>query len=77
MEVEYVSTSVSGDLAYTVAIERSDVRLADQPARSPMVLRVTHVFRKEDGAWMLVQLHASIAIGNDEAFGGAVNFPPV
>ncbi len=54
LKVEYVSSSVSGDLAYTVAIERSAVRLADQPARSPMVLRVTHVFRKEDGQWRLV-----------------------
>jgi ketosteroid isomerase-like protein len=58
LKVEYVSTTVSGDLAYTVAIERSEVRLADQTARSPMALRVTHVFRKEDGLWKLVHRHA-------------------
>jgi ketosteroid isomerase-like protein len=56
--VEYVSTVISGDLAYTVAIERSTVRLADAPAPAPMTLRVTHAFRKEDGRWKLLHRHA-------------------
>ena len=58
LQVEYVSTVVSGDLAYTVAIERSTVRLADTPATAPMTLRVTHAFRKEDGRWKLLHRHA-------------------
>lgn len=58
LKVEYVSTVVSGDLAYTVAIERSTVRLADAPATAPMTLRVTHAFRKEDGRWKLLHRHA-------------------
>jgi ketosteroid isomerase-like protein len=49
---------VSGDLAYTVAIERSEVRVAGQDKPAPMALRVTHIFRKEDGAWKLVHRHA-------------------
>jgi ketosteroid isomerase-like protein len=56
--VEYVSTVVSGDLACTVSIERSTVRLADAPAPAPMALRVTHVFRREDGRWTLLHRHA-------------------
>ena len=56
--VEYLSSGVSGDLAYTVAIERSEVRLVDQDKPAPMALRVTHIFRKENGVWKLVHRHA-------------------
>lgn len=58
LDVEYLATSVSRDLAYTVAIERAKVRLAGQAAPAPMALRVTHVFRRENGAWKLVLRHA-------------------
>jgi SnoaL-like domain len=40
------------------ASERSAVRLADTPAKAPMTLRVTYVFRKEDGRWTLLHRHA-------------------
>lgn len=58
VRVEYLSSAVSGDLAYTVAIERSEVHLADQGKAAPMALRVTHLFRREDGVWKLVHRHA-------------------
>ena len=58
MEVEYLSAGASGDLAYTVAIERSEALLAGQDEPAPMALRVTHVFRKEEGVWKLVHRHA-------------------
>jgi ketosteroid isomerase-like protein len=58
LAVEYLSSAVSGDLAYTVTIERSVVRLAGEVADAPMVLRVTHAFRHEEGAWRLVHRHA-------------------
>ena len=58
LAVEYLASGVSGDLAYTVGIERSVVRLADQTADALMVLRVTHVFRRDSGAWRLVHRHA-------------------
>jgi ketosteroid isomerase-like protein len=56
--VEYVSTGVSGDLAYTIAIERSTVRLAGMDEPKPMALRVTHLFRKEEGDWKMIHRHA-------------------
>jgi ketosteroid isomerase-like protein len=49
---------VSGDLAYTVTIERSEARVSGAGSVAPMALRVTHVFRKEDGVWKLVHRHA-------------------
>lgn len=63
VQVEYLASAVSGDLAYTVAIERSEVRLVDQDKPVPMALRVTHLFRKEEGAWKLILRHADPLMG--------------
>lgn len=56
-KIEYLNTGVSGDLAFTVSLERQDVRIGekDNPAR---VLRVTQVFRREGGTWKLLHRHA-------------------
>lgn len=63
VQVEYLASAISGELAYTVAIERSEVRLVDQDKPVPMALRVTHIFRKEEGAWKLVLRHADPLLG--------------
>ena len=47
----------SGDLAYTVGFERGEVAVDDR-AVSPMVIRVTHIYRRIDGKWCLVHRHA-------------------
>lgn len=58
MKVEYLNTGVSGDLGFTVAIERQEeVRLGGQNP-TQRALRVTQVFRKENGAWKLMHRHA-------------------
>ena len=56
--VENISTVVSPELAYTVDIERTKVRLAGTPEIRPMALRVTTIFRWENGQWKLVHRHA-------------------
>lgn len=58
LQVEYKTINVSGNLAYTVAFERSTVRLIDQAAAAPMVLRVTQLYRYEEGGWKLLHRHA-------------------
>ena len=58
LKVEHLTSAVSGDLAYTVTIERSQVLVAGQTAPMPMALRVSHVFRKENGVWKLLHRHA-------------------
>jgi ketosteroid isomerase-like protein len=58
LEVEYLAAWVSGDLAVTNAIERAEVKIAGQDKTAPMTLRVTHVFRKDDGTWKLMLRHA-------------------
>lgn len=56
LEVELLATGVSGDLAYTVAYERSMVSVHDEPLQ-PNTLRVTQVYRREDGDWKLIHRH--------------------
>jgi ketosteroid isomerase-like protein len=58
LKVEHLASAISGDLAYTVTIERSQALVAGQSAPMPMALRVSHVFRKEDGRWRLLHRHA-------------------
>jgi ketosteroid isomerase-like protein len=59
IKVEYLNMSLSGDLAFTVAIERQEeVRLGDQAKPAPRALRVTQIFRKEGGTWKLLHRHA-------------------
>ena len=57
-EIEYLNTGVSGDIAFTVSIERQEARVGDQRALTSRALRVTSIFRKEDGAWKLLHRHA-------------------
>jgi ketosteroid isomerase-like protein len=63
LRVEYLAASVSGELAYTTAIERADVGLQGQDKAAPMALRVTHVFRREEGGWKLILRHADPLMG--------------
>ena len=59
MKVEYINIGVSGDLGFTVAIERQEgARVGDPQNPARRALRVTQVFRKEDGAWKLLHRHA-------------------
>ncbi len=56
--VQYLASGAGGDFAYTVAIERSEPLVAGHDQRRRSELRVTHVFRKEDGQWRFVHRHA-------------------
>lgn len=58
LQIEYLVTNVSGNLAYSVALERSNARLIDQTAAAPMVLRVTQLYRYEEDGWKLLHRHA-------------------
>jgi ketosteroid isomerase-like protein len=57
LKPENIVSVASGDLAYTVGFERGEVSVDGSPPR-PMTLRVTHVYRRIDGAWRLVHRHA-------------------
>lgn len=59
LHVEYLSSAVSGNLAYIVSIERSNRQYAPGVSgQASQALRATHIFRKENGAWKLIHRHA-------------------
>ena len=62
-EFEVIAAGASGDLAYTVGYERNQVKVDGQP-RS-YTLRVTHVYRREDGQWRIVHRHADVPPAED------------
>jgi ketosteroid isomerase-like protein len=53
---ELVAAGVSGDLAYTVGYEHTSVSIDGTPV-APYTLRVTHLYRREDGGWKIVHRH--------------------
>ena len=52
-DVELVAVEVSGDFAYTVGYERTARKGSDELT----VLRVTQIFRRENGEWKLAHRH--------------------
>ncbi|WP_205676837.1 nuclear transport factor 2 family protein [Arthrobacter crystallopoietes] len=45
-------------MAYIVEIERTRVKVGQSDELSPVSLRVTTIFRLEDGQWKVVHRHA-------------------
>lgn len=58
MKPEYLSTGVSGDLGFTVAIERQEEARLGSQNPTQRALRVTQIFRREGGTWKLLHRHA-------------------
>jgi ketosteroid isomerase-like protein len=51
---------VSGNLAYTVGYECFNASVDGGPAE-PVKLRVTHIYRRENGEWKVVHRHGDFA----------------
>lgn len=66
---EIVAAGASGDLAYTVAFEHTTASVKSAPPQ-PYVLRVTTVFRREEGEWKVVHRHGDPASDNVVALSG-------
>jgi ketosteroid isomerase-like protein len=55
-EIEIIAAEARGDLAYIVALEHTSVSInGTEP--TPYVLRVTTIFRRDDGEWKVVHRH--------------------
>lgn len=60
--LEVLQTRASGDLAFWTGYQHARVHMAAKPGEAvPMTIRVTEVFRYEDGGWKLVHRHADPA----------------
>jgi ketosteroid isomerase-like protein len=55
---ENVSTVITPELAYTVEVERYRARVGGAAEIVPVAIRVTTVFRNEDGVWKVTHRHA-------------------
>ena len=54
-DIDLIAADVSGDLAYTVHREITSTSVNGQPR--DYVLRVTQIYRREDGDWKVVHRH--------------------
>ncbi|BCW07768.1 nuclear transport factor 2 family protein [Arthrobacter sp. NtRootA1] len=55
-DLEIIAAGASADLAYTVGYEHTTTTVDGTPRKYN--LRVTHVYRREDGTWRIVHRHA-------------------
>jgi ketosteroid isomerase-like protein len=64
---DLVAKQVTPDLAYVVEVERFTAKVGEREDATPISLRVTSIFRREDGAWKLVHRHADPITGERPA----------
>jgi ketosteroid isomerase-like protein len=58
VSVEIVAKHVTAELAYVVEIERPKAKIGGSEDITPFALRVTMIFRPEEGTWKIVHRHA-------------------
>jgi len=56
---------VSGDLAYIIGFEDVANSVVGVPVQ-PYTLRVTHIFRRDDGVWKIAHRHADYYVPIDQ-----------
>jgi ketosteroid isomerase-like protein len=56
-EFESISTVITSELAYTVEVERFRTRVGGSDELTPIAIRATTVFRREDGTWKVTHRH--------------------
>ena len=61
MKMSDLSVTVSGDVAYGHSIQATEGTKADG-TKVPITVRVTDVYRKINGKWLIVQEHVSVPI---------------
>ncbi len=65
-EYEVISAGASGDLAYIVGYEHTKAAVGSGPPEA-YELRVTTIFRREDGEWKVIHRHADPMLDSDSA----------
>jgi ketosteroid isomerase-like protein len=58
IRTERISEYATEDLAYTLEIERAEIKLGGSDEIVTTSLRATTIFRREDGEWRIVHRHA-------------------
>jgi ketosteroid isomerase-like protein len=65
-QYEVIASGTSGDLAYIVGIEHTTASIAGAEPL-PYALRVTTVFRREDGEWKIIHRHGDALPDGDSS----------
>ena len=73
---EPISMGMSGDLAYLIYLQSGEARLDGCEEFSPLALRVTEIFRREEDTWKIIHRHADPIMGKDQVHGGASTLGP-
>ena len=55
---DLVAKEVTQDLAFVVEVERFSSKIGGREEETPFSLRVTSIFRNEDGEWKMLHRHA-------------------
>ena len=58
VSVEIVEKQVTPELAYTLWLERAEGKVGAREDIAPSTLRVTMIYRPEEGSWKVVPRHA-------------------
>jgi len=58
LKFESIAEYSSGNLGYNVQLERTRARFGGAEEMTPVSLRVTTIFRREDGVWRILHRHA-------------------
>ena len=56
----------SGDLAYTIYIEPGEMQAEGSDELHPFALRITQIYRREDGDWKIIHRHADRLLQQSE-----------
>jgi ketosteroid isomerase-like protein len=64
---EILAAGQDQNLGYTIWIERYHARLLGSDTIHPFSLRVTHIYRREGGAWKIIHRHADAIMERFEA----------
>ncbi len=59
-KLKILHMGASNGLAYWVGLQQATVFMGKSPKATPMSLRITEVFRREDDEWKLIHRHADM-----------------
>jgi ketosteroid isomerase-like protein len=66
-QLEILHMAASNGLAYWVGFQRATAHLRGRPEAVPFNLRVTELYRREDGTWKLIHRHVDQVLSEPEA----------